>query len=221
MIKSVIWSSMIDYPDNVCTTLFTGVCNFDCEFCYNRGLLKEKEINFDKEIMPKLLERKDFINHVIISGGECTVHPEFERIINVLHENGFKIGIHTNGYTPEILEKVIDKIDYIGMDIKNDFENYNEITQKKINVDKIKQSVDLIINKGIKYEFRTTVYPKYVDQENVINIAKYLKEVGAQKYVLQNYFDHNKTVIPYSAEKMKEIQEKCNEYVPTNLRGII
>ena len=43
MIKSVIWSSMIDYPDNVCTTLFTGVCNFDCEFCYNKGLLKEKE----------------------------------------------------------------------------------------------------------------------------------------------------------------------------------
>ena len=41
MIKSVIWSSMIDYPDNVCTTLFTGVCNFDCEFCYNKGLLKE------------------------------------------------------------------------------------------------------------------------------------------------------------------------------------
>ena len=24
--------------------MFTGVCNFDCEFCYNRGLLKEKEM---------------------------------------------------------------------------------------------------------------------------------------------------------------------------------
>ena len=55
MIKSVIWSSMIDYPDNVCTTLFTGVCNFDCEFCYNKGLLKEKELNFEEEILPKLL----------------------------------------------------------------------------------------------------------------------------------------------------------------------
>ena len=221
MVKSVIWSSMIDYPDNVCTTLFTGVCNFDCEFCYNKGLLKEKELDFEKEILPKLLERKEFINHVIISGGECTVHPDFENMINILHENGFTIGIHTNGYTPETLRKVIDKIDYVGMDIKNDFDNYNEITQKKINVDKIKESVDLILNKGIDYEFRTTVYPKYVNKDNLVNIAKYLKEVGSKKYVLQNYFDHNKTVIPYSSEKMKEIQAECNAYLPTTLRGIL
>ncbi len=221
MVKSVIWSSMIDYPDNVCTTLFTGVCNFDCEFCYNKGLLKEKELDFEKEILPKLLERKEIIDHVIISGGECTVHPDFEKMINTLHENGFTIGIHTNGYTPDTLRKVIDKIDYIGMDIKNDFDNYNEITQKKIDVSKIKESVDLILNKGINYEFRTTVYPKYINKENLVNIAKYLKEVGSKKYVLQNYFDHNKTVIPYSSEKMKEIQAECSEYIPTTLRGII
>lgn len=221
MIKSVIWSSMIDYPDNVCTTLFTGVCNFDCEFCYNRGLLKEKELNFDNAILPKLLERKDFIDHVIISGGECTVHPDFEKIVNKLYDNGFKIGIHTNGYTPETLKKIIDKIDYIGMDIKNDFDNYNEITQKKVNVEKIKESVNVILNSGVSYEFRTTVYPKYIDKENVVNIAKYLKEVGAKQYMLQNYFDYNKTVIPYSAEKMRDIQSECSQYLPTSLRGII
>ena len=107
------------------------------------------------------------------------------------------------------------------MDIKNDFENYDEITQKKINVDKIKESVDLILNKGINYEFRTTVYPKYVNKDNLVNIAKYLKEVGSKKYVLQNYFDHNKTVIPYSSDKMKEIKKECDEYLPTTLRGII
>ena len=187
MVKSVIWSSMIDYPENVCTTLFTGVCNFDCEFCYNRGLLKEKEMDFEKEILPKLLDRKEFIDHVIISGGECTVHPDFERIVNILYDNGFKIGIHTNGYTPEILEKVIDKLDYIGME----------------------------------YEFRTTVYPKYINQDNVVNIAKYLKEVGSKNYVLQNYFDYNKTVIPYSKEKMLEIKDECCKYLPTTVRGIM
>ena len=221
MIKSVIWSSMIDYPDNVCTTMFTGVCNFDCEFCYNKGLLKEKELDFEKEILPKLLERKEFVNHVIISGGECTIHKDFEKIINTLYENGFVIGIHTNGYAPEILEKVIDKIDYVGMDIKNDFDNYNAITQTEIDVEKIKKSVDIILKSGIKYEFRTTVYPKYVNTENVLKIAEYLKSVETKKYVLQNYFDHNKTVIPYAAEKLREIQKECNEYLPTTVRGII
>ena len=107
------------------------------------------------------------------------------------------------------------------MDIKNDFDNYNAITQTEIDVEKIKKSVDIILKSGIKYEFRTTVYPKYVNTENVLKIAEYLKSVGSKKYVLQNYFDHNKTVIPYAAEKLREIQKECNEYLPTTVRGII
>lgn len=220
MVKSVIWSSMIDYPDNICTTLFTGVCNFDCEFCYNKGLLKEKELDFENVILPKLLDRKDFIDHVIISGGECTVHEDFEKYLNILYDNGFTIGIHTNGYTPEILERTIDKIDYVGMDIKNDFEHYDDITQRKIDVEKIKRSIDILLKSGKNYEFRTTVYPKYVDTENVIEIAKYLKEVGAKKYVLQKYFDHDKSVIPYSNEKMNEMKDECCKILPTVMRGI-
>lgn len=221
MIKSVIWSSMIDYPDNVCTTLFSGMCNFDCEFCYNKGLLKEKNLDFEKNIFPKLLERKDFVDHIIISGGECTIHPEFEKIVDKLYANGFKIGIHTNGYTPETLERIIDKLDFIGMDIKNDFSNYDKITNSNVDVEKVKKSTELILKSGINYEFRTTVYPKYVSQENLENIAKYLKSVGSREYVLQNYFDHDKTVVPYSTEKLKEMQQACSAYIPTRLRGII
>ncbi len=221
MIKSVIWSSMVDYPDNICTTLFFGTCNFDCEFCYNKGLANEKDIDFEKEIFPKLMDRFDFINHVIISGGECTIHPDFENLVNKLYSNGFKIGIHTNGYEPAVLERLINKLDFIGMDIKNDFDNYNEITGTDVDIDRIKKSIDLIIRSNIKYEFRTTVYPKYITIENIENIAKYLKEVGSKEYVLQNYFDHNKTVISYSTEMLKEMQKVCMKYLPTKLRGIV
>lgn len=220
MVKSVIWSSMIDYPDNICTTLFTGVCNFDCEFCYNKGLLKEKDMDFEKEILPKLVERKDFIDHIIISGGECTAHEDFEKIINILYDNGFVIGIHTNGYNPEVLKRTIDKIDEISMDIKNDFENYDNIAGIKVNTDKIKESVDLILRSNKNYEFRTTVYPKYLNEQNLINIAKYLGEAGAESYVLQKYFDHDRTVLPYSNERMNEFKNKCSEYIKTTVRGL-
>ena len=76
MIKSVIWSSMIDYPDNVCTTLFTGVCNFDCEFCYNKGLLKEKELNFEEEILPKLLDTRRFDSEIVYYRRFCSSRSE-------------------------------------------------------------------------------------------------------------------------------------------------
>lgn len=125
------------------------------------------------------------------------------------------------GYEPEVLEKVLNKIDFVGMDIKNDFDNYDEICAIKIDTDKIKKSVELILNSNVKYEFRTTVYPKYIETKNLENIAKYLKDAGCKHYVLQNYFDHNKTVIPYSAEMLKSMQEDCSKFLPTKLRGII
>lgn len=131
MIKSVVWASMIDYPDNICTTLFEDGCNFNCEFCYNKNLSKEKEISFEKEILPKLIQRKSFIDHIIISGGECTISPDFLNIVDKLYDNRFVIGIHTNGYRPDVLKRVIGKLDFIGMDIKNDFENYSKISRSR------------------------------------------------------------------------------------------
>jgi pyruvate formate lyase activating enzyme len=220
MIKSVIWSSMIDYPDNISTTLFTGTCNFDCEYCYNKGLIKEKNIDFEKEILPKLLERKDFINHIIISGGECTIQEDFIDLVETLYNNGFKIGLHTNGYEPEILEAVIDKLDYIGMDIKNDFENYDVVAKRKVDIEKIKKSVDLILKSKVNYEFRTTVYPKFIGERNLINIANYLKEVGCKEFVIQKYFDHDRAAVPYTNSEMEKFKNSCNNIIPTKLRGL-
>lgn len=221
MIKSVIWASMLDYPGHVCTSIFFDKCNFNCEFCQNKYIAQMKDIDFDTEVLPKLLERKEMVGYVILSGGECTIDKDIQSIIDKLYENGFKIGLHTNGYKPEFLKKNIDKISYIGMDVKNDLENYDEISGIKVNTKEIEESIDLIINSGIEYEFRTTVYPKYLSKENCVNIAKYLGERNAKKYTLQQYKRvDGLNVIPFSGEYLEETKEECNRYVKTNLRGI-
>lgn len=219
MIKSVIWSSMLDYPGHVCSTIFFDKCNFKCEYCQNQDLCKMKEIDFEKEILPNLIERKDFVKYIVLSGGECTIDKEFQKNIDILYEKGFKIGIHTNGYKPEIIEKNISKISYIGMDIKNDLKKYDEICAVKIDISKIEKSIDLIVENLEEYEFRTTVYPKIVDKKECINIAKYLADKKAKKYVLQQYKKvEGVLTIPFSKEKMEEIEEECNKIIPTTLR---
>jgi len=130
-IHSVVWSSMIDYPEHVCSVLFFNGCNFNCEFCYNKNLKMEKELDFNNHVLPKLMQRKDFVNHIILSGGECTISPFFEKVVDKLYENHFTIGIHTNGSRPDVIKKVISKIDFIGMDIKNDFANYDKISRSR------------------------------------------------------------------------------------------
>ena len=219
MLKSVIWASMLDYPGKVCTSLFFEGCNFACEYCQNKDISKAKPIDFEKEILPKLIERKDFVKHVILSGGECTICPDIQKIIDILYGKDFKIGIHTNGYNTEFLEKNKEKISYIGMDFKTSFDKYNLLAGRKIDISKIKKSVDFIINNIPEYEFRTTVYPKFVDENDCISIAKYLSEKNAKKYVLQQYKRvDGVAVIPFSPEKLEDIKNKCNKYINTTLR---
>ena len=219
MLKSVIWASMLDYPGKVCSSLFFEGCNFACEYCQNKDITKAKSINFEEEILPKLIERKDFVNHIILSGGECTISPNIQKVIDILYENDFKIGIHTNGYQPESLEKNKEKISYVGMDIKTSAEKYELIAQRKIDIEKIKKSIDFIIENIPEYEFRTTVYPKFVDEDDCVAIAKYLNSVNAKKYVIQQYKRvEGIATIPFSRDKLEEIQKECNKYVKTLLR---
>lgn len=220
MIKKVIWSSMIDYPKSTSAVLFVGKCNFNCSYCYNRTLIKENDIEFDKNILPKLLERKDFIDHIIISGGEPTTDDEFEIILQKLYNSGFVIGVHTNGSNPDMILKHIDKIDFLGIDIKSSEEKYNSIAGVEVNFNKIIETVKIAIENNKNLEIRTTLFPKYVDMDDCIAIAEKLKELGVKEYQLQQFYAVNgaEEVDSYSTNKLFEIQENCNKILPTTLK---
>lgn len=226
MFKSIVWSSTIDYPNQVSTVLFVGTCNWRCEYCYNRNLINNKSIDFDTEILPRLLDRKDFINHIVISGGECTCYNELENVIDKLIDNGFIIGIHTNGSNPKMLKKILPKISFVGMDIKcidKHIDDFNTSSNMPY-LHECGESIFALIESNKEYEFRTTLYPKYFNSIKEIQlIAVYLKNLGARKYVLQEYMnDFDKTLPhPYSKDYILKIVKECNKIIPTELKGYI
>lgn len=221
MIKSVVWTSMLDYPKEISTTLFIGECNWNCEYCHNKDLVKLSNINFKNEILPKLLKRKEIIKHVVLSGGECTCYNKINELIKVLKQNNFIIGIHTNGSNPNILKENIDKINYIGMDIKTSKEKYYLIIKEQLDFNLIIDSMKLIIKSNVKYEFRTTLYPKYVNTNDCIKIAQLIKNLGGNNYVIQQFNNcnvENYNVIPYSTEEIIKIKYECDKIIPTIIR---
>ena len=220
MIKHVIWASMIDYPGQTATVLFTGACNFNCDYCYNKTLKQAEDKIFEQEILPKLLERREFVDYVILSGGEPTIDNNFDNMIDILYKNGFKIGVHTNGSNPEKIINNIDKLDYLGIDIKTDFAKYDIVCGTKVNVDNVKKTIEFVIQSGKKYEFRTTLFPRDVKEEDVLNIANYLKQKGANKYHLQQFYPVNgaANVKSYDIDTINEFTRKCNEIIPTVLK---
>ena len=81
------------------------------------------------------------------------------------------------------------------MDIKAPFDEYENVTRRKVNIDDIKESAD-IINKGnTDYEFRTTVveglltFDSFVKINDVFKRMKKIKRYYLQKFQKSKHID--------------------------------
>ncbi|GCC10577.1 hypothetical protein IPdc08_00608 [archaeon] len=81
----------------------------------------------------------------------------------------------------------------------------------------IKESIRIIINSGVDYEFRTTVIREKHSKEDIEAIAIALK--GVRRYVLQKFQpkevmdEEYKVYTSYNDEEMEEIAEVVKKYI--------
>lgn len=223
MFKGWQKTSFIDYPGKISTVLFVSGCNFRCGFCHNPELVynrRQLKIIKSQEIINFLNKRKKVIEAAVISGGEPTIYKNLPNLIKQLKDQGLFIKLDTNGTNPEMLDKLINSklIDYLAMDIKAAPKKYQLIVNRAINIDKIKNSIKLIINGGLPYEFRSTILPALHSEEDILEMAKFIK--GAEFYYLQKFVSRNDLVNrglikekSYSQKEMAILAKKCEQFV--------
>ncbi len=212
--------SLIDYPGKICAIVFTQGCNFRCPFCYNLNLVLPelfKEPILEKDILSFLDKRKGKLDAVEITGGEPTIQEGLLDFMKKIKEKGFLIKLDTNGTNPDVLKTAIKGklVDYLAMDIKAPWDKYFQVAGVDVEIKKIQESIKIIKESGIDYEFRTTVIPGMHTKEDIIKIAQEIKP--AKKYCLQN-FQQKKTINPkfeslqpYSKEFLEEIVKEIKE----------
>lgn len=221
--------TLVDYPRHTACILFTQGCNFRCPFCHNSDLVEsfhsDNKID-EQEIFSYLDKRKGLIDGVCISGGEPLLQKNIILFIKLIKDKGYKVKLDTNGSRPEVLKKILDDalVDYVAMDVKNSFNKY-EITSgvSNMNLDKIKESIDLLKNSNIDFEFRTTVVKELHSFEDIKEICEYL---GSNvKYYLQNYRDCEnvlkKGFSGFEESELLEIRDKLiKDYPNIKIRGM-
>jgi pyruvate formate lyase activating enzyme len=203
-------TSLVDYPGKVSTVIFTFGCNWKCFYCHNYQMVTDKRNLVDEsEIKNYIWQRRKKLDAVVVSGGEPTLQPDLVDFLVWLRKTELKIKLDTNGWSPEILEDILEKdlVDYVAMDIKSGENNYSEIVGVKINFENIKKSIRLIMKSEIDYEFRTTVFKKWVELSDLKEIGKLID--GAKKYFLQNYvyresIKNGKNILSYSDEELEK-----------------
>ena len=199
-IKGFQKTSLIDYPGRISSVIFMEGCNFRCPYCHNPELVLRTDKSEDidpHELIEFLNSRKKWSDSICITGGEPTVNPHLPEFIKMLKAEGFDINLHTNGTNPKMLKELLkdNLLDYIAMDIKGTKTNYPQATGiKKVDLNKIQQSIDIIRRSGIDYEFRTTAVPAFFKEDIAIEIGKWLK--GSKTFYIQQFRSSEATLDP-------------------------
>ena len=225
LIGGIQKSTLIDFPEKIASIVFTQGCNFRCGYCHNPEIISFNRENLDEaeytqeEFFDFLETRVGKLDGVVVTGGEPTLQTGLYDFIKQIKSMGFEVKLDTNGSNPKYLEQLYceNLLDYVAMDIKAPVEKYPFITGVQIEKDRIKNSIDLIMNSGVKYEFRTTVVKSQLSYDDFKKIGQLIN--GADKYFLQKFeankiYDENlRNEKTYSGEEFDEICKILQKYV--------
>jgi pyruvate formate lyase activating enzyme len=181
--------SLIDYPGKISCVLFVSGCNFRCPYCHNpnlaRGCPPPSQRVDEDHLFSFLRSRRDFLDGVVISGGEPTLLEHLATLCGRIKNLGYSVKLDTNGSRPRTIRRLIDRglIDYIAMDVKTDPGQYAVWIQESCRPETILQSIRMILASGLPHEFKTTCLRPLVTPKTVETISRLVQ--GASLYALQ------------------------------------
>lgn len=219
--------TLLDFPGRTACTVFLAGCNFRCPFCHNSELLNETDADAtmdETELISFLKKRQGLLDGVCITGGEPTLRKDLPELFKKIRDLGFQCKLDTNGTQPIVVQKLIQNqlIDYIAMDIKTCQENYPKLTGTDVNLTSINQSINLIKQSNIEYEFRTTVVFDLHSLKDFTSIGQWLGPVS--HYFLQPFVNRDSVLQSGLKEptdkELGEYLKEIQKYIPTaQIRG--
>jgi pyruvate formate lyase activating enzyme len=214
--------TLLDYPHKSACILWFAGCNMRCLYCYNPEIVFGKGIISFENVLQFLKGRKQLLDAVVFSGGECLLHKKSLSFISEVKKMGFLVKIDTNGSQPKVLEELITKelIDYVALDFKAMPTNFEKITQSKLFIP-FEKSLHLLLQSQIQFEVRTTVHSELLKKNDIQQMISYLEKIG---YIGNYYIQHFVNGVP-TIEKLghsfKELENKnlSTEKIKVHFRG--
>jgi len=221
-IKGFLESSFLDWPGQIASVLFLDSCNFRCPFCHNAGLV----LNPDEfpsldwpEIKIRLKKFAGWIDGVVVTGGEPTLHQGLGELIQEIRDMGLMVKLDTNGSRPEVLNTLLeqDLLNHVAMDIKAPLNevSYARAIGRTGYLDNVKLSLKILRTSNITYTLRTTVVPTLHSEEDIMTLARQL--VADPDWRLQNYKPANalnpafRDIAPFTPNEFEHLNNKVKK----------
>jgi pyruvate formate lyase activating enzyme len=175
-------------------------------------------------IVDHLVERRSWLDGVVVTGGEPTEDPDLPSLLAALHEAQVQVKLDTNGLRPDVLRHVIAEqlVEYVALDVKAIPSRYGTVCASRGAASLVAQSIEIVIRSRIDHEFRTTAYPGCVGLDELPRIARALR--GGRLYVIQQFMPEGtlqpeaSVVRPYPEQALRSAAAECSQYLPSVVR---
>lgn len=185
--------SFCDWPAKISCVVFLGSCNLSCPTCHNYQLAWKPETLPRiprEEIFAYLDRQKEWLEGIVISGGEPTCTPHLDSFLQELAGFGLPIKLDTNGLRPQIVKELLQQglVQMLAVDLKGPWHKYPVLTGNKCTPEQARNSLeaimDMAVNSDCEFVFRCTKVPELSPED--IEEAKSLLPAN-KKLVLQDY----------------------------------
>lgn len=220
--------TLLDFPGRVACTVFLGGCNLRCPYCHNYELvtMSVPPVMSDEDLSAFLEKRRGLLDGVAVTGGEPCLRKDLPAFLQRIKDLGYPVKLDTNGAHPAMLRTLINGglVDYIAMDVKNSRAKYaRTVGLSEIDLAPIDESIRLIRDSGIPYEFRTTVVHGLHVAEDFEDIGRWIE--GAERYYLQAFTDRDavpdRNLTAPTPDELRHFHEIAAKFVQlSEVRGV-
>ena len=178
----------------------TNICNQACYYCNTEQFRNDLPVYQSVEQYSKLIDRLytwrqhdsnviGTLSNVIFSGGgEPTLLPGYEDLLEDVIDKGYVAAMNTNGTKlHKILTVDTDKLKrmaYIGLDIDSGNPNtYELIRNSKMSdspFDRVKETAKELGNRGVPLDIKALLMPENTSQLEINSIFEYARDVKAR-----------------------------------------
>ena len=179
--------SSVDWPGKLCAVVFLSGCPWRCGYCHNPHLHERESVMTMAAFEQFLKARQGLLDGLVISGGEPLMDLACPQLGSLAKGFGYQVALHTAGIYPDRLYGMLDRLDWVGLDIKTTPDRYDALTQRHRSVAPVMRSLDMLLEWGGTFECRTTWDPCWLPQEALLELADMLRARGVRAFAVQRH----------------------------------
>jgi pyruvate formate lyase activating enzyme len=170
-------TTLLDFPGEIAATVFTAGCNLRCPYCHNPELVtgrRPADFIAVNQVLEFLKQRRGVLSGVCVSGGEPLLNDWLPELFEEIKGLGYKIKLDTNGLLPERLATVTP--DMVAIDLKLSPARYHNLGARMGAEKALRSTIDQVRERALGVEYRTTVVPGLVGDDDLREIVKLLRK---------------------------------------------